>query len=1093
MALESRSTEPEPWPYLATFVTLKYSTDKTHTFECNLCKPKMKTLSTSKTSNTNLKTHIQRMHPAQMAELRGMLKQRKKLSTSSSEEGSWAAEGASSRSVCLFCQPPLLLSMKSEEASSPAVQTVLQRAGRTEMEPGEEEACRDQEPWPYLSRFMSLKYSTDKSYTFECNLCKPKVKTLSTSKTSSTNLRTHIQRMHPDKMLELRVMQLQKKKLSPCSSEDASWAAVQMEADMSGSSRSVCLFCQPPLLPSMKSEEASPPAVQTVLQRAGSSRSEMEPGEEDACRDQEPWPYLSRFMSLKYSTDKSYTFECNLCKPKVKTLSTSKSSNTNLKTHIQRMHPDTMLELRVMQLQKKKLSPCSSEDASWAAVQMEADMSGSSRSVCLFGQPTLLTTIKSEEASSPAVQTVLQRAGSSRTEMEPGEEEACRDQEPWPYLSRFMSLKYSTDKSYTFECNLCKPKVKTLSTSKWSNTNLRMHIQRIHPCRMEELRIMQQRKRKLSSSSSEEASGISRPFHLMRDGTSVSQAKFDRLILNFVIEGLHPLRVVERPEFQELFREVLPSKQLMTRKTLVRLLEEEFTSMKANLCRTLSEQGLLATTTDAWCVDQKNYLGVTAHWIDPVTLTVSSGALACRRIKESHTADVLARTLESIHRDFGIQGKVILTTTDNCSNFMKGFSVFAAEQEDREEVELDFTNANVLLSETENEDDYHLPAFSVYESEEEEGEEDEEEDVEEQVEFADLTSILGEIQNEDGYHLPPHQRCACHTLHYVATEDAEGAATDAAFRKISRTTLIKCQNLWNKQSKSTQATAIIKDSFGCKLVLPNVTGWNSTYKAMECLKGCIEVKTKHLHDVCDRLDLPQLKPAEMTFIKEYVMVMGPVSKALDVLQSDNMKYLGILAPTVAVLLDNLQRLKHSGLQTCAPLVDSILRGVETRFSYLCGKKYLMATALHPMFRLAYIPHEQRDDIISSLKQELQELPDSSFPDAANPVEEEEVNVGGDAVTAYFSRRQVRIMDEVDSFLLSSATSPVTAFQNLPKMKRLFIKHNTGIPAGPACERLFSVGKDIFLPKRSCLSNNNFEKVLMCRLNKSFCFTSLSET
>lgn len=221
--------------------------------------------------------------------------------------------------------------------------------------------------------------------------------------------------------------------------------------------------------------------------------------------------------------------------------------------------------------------------------------------------------------------------------------------------------------------------------------------------------------------------------------------------------------------------------------------------------------------------------------------------------------------------------------------------------------------------------------------------------------------------------------------------------------------------------------------------------------------------------------------------------MGPVSKALDVLQSDKMAYLGILVPTIAVLIENLQSLKHGGLQTCAPLVDALLRGVETRFSHLSAKNYLMATASHPMFRLAYIPHEQKDDIISSLKQELPELPDSSVPDAAEPVDQEEVHGEGDAVTAYFSKRQARVMDEVDSFLLSSATSPISAFQNLPKMKRLFIKYNTGVPASPACERLFSVGKDFFLQKRSCLSDDNFERLLMCRANKSFCFTPLSAT
>lgn len=215
--------------------------------------------------------------------------------------------------------------------------------------------------------------------------------------------------------------------------------------------------------------------------------------------------------------------------------------------------------------------------------------------------------------------------------------------------------------------------------------------------------------------------------------------------------------------------------------------------------------------------------------------------------------------------------------------------------------------------------------------------------------------------------------------------------------------------------------------------------------------------------------------------------MGPLSKALDVLQSDKMAYLGILVPTIAILVENLQTLKQASLQSCAPLVDAVLRGVETRFSYLSGKKYLMATASHPMFRLSFVPHEQKDEIISSLKQVLQILPDSSFADAAEPVDEE-VNDERDAVAAYFSKRHERVTDEVDSFLQSSDTSPISAFQNLPKMKRLFIKCNTGVPASAACQQLFSVGRDVFFPKSNRLSDNNFERLLMCRVNKSLCFT-----
>ena len=40
-------------------------------------------------------------------------------------------------------------------------------------------------------------------------------------------------------------------------------------------------------------------------------------------------------------------------------------------------------------------------------------------------------------------------------------------------------------------------------------------------------------------------------------------------------------------------------------------------------------------------------------------------------------------------------------------------------------------------------------------------------------------------------------------------------------------------------------------------------------------------------------------------------------------------------------------------------------------------------------------------------------------------------------------------------------SPQNAFKSLPKMSKVFVKFNTGVPASAACEQLFSVGKDVF--------------------------------
>lgn len=48
----------------------------------------------------------------------------------------------------------------------------------------------------------------------------------------------------------------------------------------------------------------------------------------------------------------------------------------------------------------------------------------------------------------------------------------------------------------------------------------------------------------------------------------ISQERFDKLILNFIVQGMHPLHTVDRPEYRQLFGEILPSRHLMSRRTL---------------------------------------------------------------------------------------------------------------------------------------------------------------------------------------------------------------------------------------------------------------------------------------------------------------------------------------------------------------------------------------------------------------------------------------------------------------------------------------------------------------------------------------------
>ena len=64
---------------------------------------------------------------------------------------------------------------------------------------------------------------------------------------------------------------------------------------------------------------------------------------------------------------------------------------------------------------------------------------------------------------------------------------------------------------------------------------------------------------------------------------------------------------------------------------------------------------------------------MTVHWINPDTLNRKQKMLACKRLFGKHTCDNLAKGVQGVHMTFGIMDKVVGTTTDNGSNFVKAF------------------------------------------------------------------------------------------------------------------------------------------------------------------------------------------------------------------------------------------------------------------------------------------------------------------------------------------------------------------------------------------------------------------------------------
>ena len=83
----------------------------------------------------------------------------------------------------------------------------------------------------------------------------------------------------------------------------------------------------------------------------------------------------------------------------------------------------------------------------------------------------------------------------------------------------------------------------------------------------------------------------------------------------------------------------------MCRKTLSRRIVGRREKFIVEVTKNLAAAHYICTTADAWSVDGRGYMGVTAHWIDSTTLERKSAALACRRLMGSHTFDVIANSM----------------------------------------------------------------------------------------------------------------------------------------------------------------------------------------------------------------------------------------------------------------------------------------------------------------------------------------------------------------------------------------------------------------------------------------------------------------
>ena len=178
-------------------------------------------------------------------------------------------------------------------------------------------------------------------------------------------------------------------------------------------------------------------------------------------------------------------------------------------------------------------------------------------------------------------------------------------------------------------------------------------------------------------------------------------------------------------------------------------------------------------------------------------------------------------------------------------------------------------------------------------------------------------------------------------------------------------TVAKAQGLWNCQNRRSVAANQIKEAIGKKLKTPGVTRWNSFYDS--CV-GLLEVledpdKKDELNQVIRRQDLSPFYDGDRDLLAQYCKVMKPVAECLDILQSENNAFMGILLPNLKLMKDQLTKLKTDNtIKEGQELLKFLLENpVNTRIAFkgrfenmFQDEDLLMATALHPHFKLGVV-------------------------------------------------------------------------------------------------------------------------------------------
>ncbi|XP_057331849.1 uncharacterized protein LOC130671788 [Microplitis mediator] len=613
-------------------------------------------------------------------------------------------------------------------------------------------------------------------------------------------------------------------------------------------------------------------------------------------------------------------------------------------------------------------------------------------------------------------------------------------------------------------CQLCQTesnKLHTISGSLQTPSNYNTHIKKVHAAKHGEyVEYVACKKKKLNEQKAE-----------LKTYCNFSQSTFESNIVNFILETMSPMNIVEHPAFKRIFDDFCIKKggQPLTHlsaRTIERRIHDTYNENINKLNEMIINTQYVCTTADTWSSKTRRFLGMTVHWIDFKTLQRKSYALACRRLTGTHSYDRVARLIEDIHTSFGMdKTKVLATVTDNGSNFVKAFG------------ESGLNIGDSFFSETAE------PFVNQIDNESNEND------------YAEIEEFVKRDEFESIESLPEHIRCASHTLNLVVTTDMIKCIKSYKFLNSGYTEMIqRCELIW-KLLASPKQNEKLKDVLGQSLKKPVITRWNSFYDALLQIFG---LKEKILSSSEELGISNPLSEANFRFMEEYLHCNRSIAAAINILQGDENSPYGYLLPTLLTIKNKLHHCKQLKFQHCQKLILGIEKGLETRFANVFnvvdeGRTCAVAAATHPRFKLHWLKSLSSDaqsNVMVALKEAL------TAKQQETVTEEQPMEIADDffEFTTFPGNTQETVL-KVHNFgtsdpeliyqqFLADKNNDISLLNSYPVIKQIFVKFNTPLPSSASVERLFSYATMFNLPKFNRLTDSNFERRVVMKCNAS---------